>query len=765
VRRAAFARLTAESEEHGFMLERLAHFVARRSIWIAALVLGIGAAVYGSGVARALASGGFEVRGGEAARVAEVAALRFGQGEPDIVALVRHDGLVVGDAEMRADLAELVAALSTHPDVAAVESPLGPAGDALVTADGTTAMLAISVIGDAAEKEAVYDGIAEVLRGCCDGLHVEIGGPLAMAVVGQQTAEHDLQRAELVAFPVVGLILLAFFRGRIATLMPLAVGALSIAFATAVLRGLAEITHISIFALNIVTLLGLGLAIDYSLFVVQRFREELPTRTPQAAAVATILTAGKTMLFSGIAVAVSLLGLFAFPIALLHSIALSGAIIVVLTVVASLVVLPALLVLLGRRIDWPRARTLPVAVRPGRVWARISEWVMQRPGMVTIATAVLLLAMGAPVLRMQTGLSDARMFPPDSEVRQVQRTLDAPDGFAAAGTVRYALVLSADRPIWDAEVLGELYDAHAALVAAPEVRRVDDLVSALQQTERDRFIVAGEMLGPSPTPPPGIDQLVDGDATLVTVVADAPADSDARAAQIERLREIAGKDFTVAVGGRAKVASEVDHELARGLVPALVIVTLVTLVVLTLAFGAIVVAIKAVLMNILSLSASFGALVWVFQDGRFQDLLQYEASGAIDPLVLVIMFAIVFGLSMDYELFLLSRIREEFDETRDPRASVARGLAATGRLITMAALMLIVVLLGFGTGHILFVKQLGLGMALAVAVDATIVRALLVPATMGLLGRWNWWAPRWFERWWTKSGIGVREGTPGQPSS
>jgi RND superfamily putative drug exporter len=747
------------------MLERFAQFVARRSTWIVivSLVLCVGAAIYGLGVARALAAGGFEVRDGEASRVAEVAAERFGQGEPDIVALVRHEELAANDPDVRAQLAELVSMLSTHPDVSAVESPLGPAGDALVSKDGTTAMIAISVHGDASEKEGAYDGIADVLHGCCAGLQVELGGSLAMAVVGQKTAEHDLRRAELVAFPVVGLILLAFFRGRIATLLPLAVGALSIAFATAVLRGLAQVTHISIFALNIVTLLGLGLAIDYSLYVVQRFREELPTSTPQAAAVATVMTAGKTMLFSGLAVAVSLLGLFAFPVALLHSIALSGAIIVVLTVLAALVVLPALLVMLGRRIDWPRSHTLPVAVRPGRAWARIAEWVMRRPGMVAVGTAILLLAMGAPVLRMQTGLSDARMFPPDSEVRQVQRTLDADEGFAAAGTVRYVIVLEADAPIWDAAVLGDLYDTHAALVAAPEVRKVDDLVSALRQSERERFIVAGEVLGPSPTPPPGLDQLVDGDATLVTVVADAPTDSSSRAAQIERLREIAGEHFTVQIGGRAKVASEVDHELARGLVPALVIVIVVTLVVLTLAFGAIVVAIKAVLMNVLSLSASFGALVWVFQDGRFEGLLDYEASGAIDPLVLVIMFAIVFGLSMDYELFLLSRIREDFDETQDPRGSVARGLAATGRLITMAALMLIVVLLGFGTGHILFVKQLGIGMALAVAVDATIVRALLVPATMRLLGRSNWWAPRWFERWWQASGIGVREGTPGVP--
>jgi RND superfamily putative drug exporter len=742
------------------MLQRFARFVARRAlvIVVVSVVLGIAAAIYGVGVARALGAGGFEVRNGEAAGVADVVAERFGHAEPDIVALVRHHGVAATDAATRADLAALVAALSVHPDVRAVESPLGPAGDALVSADGTTALVAISVAGNAKEKEEAYDGIAEVLRTCCVGPTVEIGGPLALAVVGQETAEHDLKRAELVAFPVVGLVLLAFFRGRLATLLPLVVGALSIAFATAVLRGLAQIADISLFALNIVTLLGLGLAIDYSLFVVQRFREELVTSSPAEAAVATIATAGKTMLFSGIAVAISLLGLLAFPIMLLHSIALAGALIVMLTVGASLVVLPALLVLLGRRVDWPRPHNLPVVVRPARGWARVARWVMRRPALVTVATAGLLVFMGAPVLRMETALSDARMFPPDTEVRRVQRVLDAPEGFGAEGTVRYLAVLESDRPIWDGEVLGALYDTHAALAADPEVRKVDDLVSALAQPERERFIVAGELLGPSPTPPAGIEQLVDDDTTLVTIVADAPTDAAGRAAQIDRLRDILGAGFGVQIGGHGKITSEVDEELAAGLVPALVVVISVTLVVLTLAFGAIVVAIKAVFMNVLSLSASFGALVWIFQDGRLEGLLHYESPGAIDPLILVVMFAIVFGLSMDYELFLLSRIREDYDETGDPHDSVARGLAATGRLITMAGLMLIIVLVGFGTGHILFVKQLGIGMALAVAVDATIVRALLVPATMRLLGGRNWWAPRWFERWWKDKGIGVREG-------
>jgi RND superfamily putative drug exporter len=742
------------------MLERLAELVVRRArqIVILAILVGIGAAAYGAGVAHALASGGFEVKDGEAARLAELLQDRFGHAEPDLVALLQRNGESVGGAEAQADLRALVEDLRADPRVRSVDAPLGVTTGPLVSRDRATALLAIEVGGSATEKEAAYPEIAARLHGGSPQLTVAITGPLALAAVGQETAEHDLQRGELVAFPVVGVILLVFFRGRIATLLPLVVGALAIAFATASLRALALVTDISIFSLNIVTLLGLGLAIDYSLFIVQRFREELSHRDPAPAVVASVKTAGKTMLFSGVAVGVSLLGLLAFPIALLHSIAIAGALIVLLTVLASLTVLPALLVLLGHRIEWPHRKRAPTHGEPGRRWARLAEWVMRRPGLFAIMTTAILLGLGSPVLRLSTGLSDARMFPPDAEVRVAQDMLDAPAGFAEAGTVRYVAMVTAPRPILDATTLGELYDANAALIAEPDVADVQGLVSALGVDDRARFVMFGSALAGRPMPA-GLERLVDGDATLVTIIAEHPLDAPSRAEQIDRLRGILGRDFEVAIGGYGKTVAEVDDELSKGLVPAVVVVVLATIVVLTLAFGAILVSLKAVVMNVISLSASFGALVWVFQDGRFQQTLHYTSAGAIDPLILVIMFAIVFGLSMDYELFLLSRIREAWDQTHDPTASVAVGLAATGRLFTMAALMLIVVLLGFGSGHLAFVKQLGLGMALAIAIDATIVRALLVPATMRLLGRWNWWAPRRFERWWRESGIGVHEGS------
>jgi RND superfamily putative drug exporter len=750
------------------MLPGLARSAARhpKKIVILALLLGIAAAILGSSVARALDPGGFEVRGGEAQQTAELVEARFGHGAADLVALVHAPGVAASSPEMNAALGDRVARLVAHPAVAAVDSPLGPAGAAMISADGETAMLSIALRGRAKAKEEAYDEVVALLHAQDDGMQVEVGGSLAIAVVGQQTAEHDLVRAELIAFPLVAALLALFFGGRIAALLPLVVGGLAIVFATAVLRGLSEIASISVFALNIVTLLGLGLAIDYSLFIVQRFREELAFGTVEEAVMRTSTSAGKTTLFSGIAVAVSLLALLVFPIALLHSIAIAGALIVVLTVLMALFVLPAMLAWLGTRIEWPRRANKPAVhgdASQGRGWARLARWVMARPGLVVSGTTVLLLVIGVPALRLETALSDARIFPPELEVRVVQERLEAPEGFAAANTVQYAIVLDGDRDVWEPDQLGLLYDAHAALVAVPDVVRVDSLVSALRQDSREHFVGAGSMLASAPAsmPTPGIEQLVDGDATLVWVTARAATAAPGRAAQVDAIRDATSAWPRASIGGNPMVAHEVDAALLAGAAPAAVIVVVVTLAVLTLAFGAIVVAVKAVIMNVLSLAASFGAMVWIFQDGRFEGLLGYQSTGSIDPLILLVMFAIVFGLSMDYELFLLSRIREEYGESGDAEDSVARGLAATGRLITMAGLMLIVVLIGFGTASVLFVKQLGIGMAIAVAVDATIVRGLLVPATMRLLGRWNWWAAPWFSRWWLRSNIGVRELPPG----
>jgi len=749
------------------MLSSLASFAVRhaKKIVVLAVLLGVVAGIIGGSVAKALDPGGFEVRGGEAQRTAALIEARFDHGSADLVALARAPGTPASSPQVQAAIADRVARLVADPAVAAVDSPLGPAGAAMISHDGETAMLAISLRGSAKEKEEAYDRVVAALHGGDDDLQIEVGGALAVAVVGQHTAEHDLLRAELVAFPLVAALLALFFGGRIAALLPLVVGGLAIVFATAVLRGLSEIASISVFALNIVTLLGLGLAIDYSLFMVQRFREELAFGTVAEAVVRTATSAGKTTLFSGIAVAVSLLALLVFPIALLHSIAIAGALIVTLTVLAALLVLPAMLAWLGKRVEWPRkpTPTMHDGESEGRGWARLARWVMRRPGLVAVGTTMLLLFIGLPTLRLDTALSDARIFPPGFEVREVHERLVAVDGFDAGDTVQYAIVLEGERDVWQAEQLGRLYDTHAALAAVPDVVRVDSLVSALRQDSRERFVVAGGLLGSAPasTPTPGIDQLVDGDAALVWVTAGAADAPPGRAAQVDALRAAIRGWRVTSIGGNPMVAHEVDVALLEGAAPSSIIVVVVTLVVLTLAFGAIVVAIKAVLMNVLSLAASFGAMVWIFQDGRFEGLLDYQSTGTIDPLILLVMFAIVFGLSMDYELFLLSRIREDYGATGDPVKSVSRGLAATGRLITMAGLMLIVVLAGFGTANVLFVKQLGIGMAIAVAVDATIVRGLLVPATMRLLGRWNWWAAPWFSRWWTRSNIGVRELPPG----
>lgn len=743
------------------MLTRLSRLVTGHPgiMALAALAIAIAAAIFGSGVARALSPGGFEVAGGEAAHVADTLAARFEHGDPDVIAIVdpRDPDLDARSPSVRQAVEELSDQLGELPGVRSVTGPT-TGGDEFVSADGKTTMLAISLYGRALDKEQTFPVLAKKLHAADPALEVKVGGQVAVNSAAQSLAEADLFRAEVVAFPVVAVLLLLFFRGRVlAAALPLLVGGFAIALATAILRALAYFDDVSIFALNVVTLLGLGLAIDYSLFIVQRFREELAVVDTQRAAARTMQSAGKTMLYSGLAVAVSVSALLVFPIALLHSIAIGGAIVVALTMLASIVVLPAILSLLGPRVEWPRGPAR-VVDEGNRGWARVARRVMQRPGFVAIATAVLLFLMGLPFLRLEPQLSDARIFPPDSEVRVVQHRLDAPEGFAQDQQDRYDVVLVASRPVLDRETIAELKALDRELRADPDVIDVRGLASlpipekptlehlrAALKDERARAVLAS---------------LVDGDATRMYVTLRAPPTAKERAAQVARVRSLASRDFEVSIGGRPKVSLEVRQELVDGMLPAISIVVGITLIVLTLAFGAIVVAAKAVVMNALSLTASFGALVWIFQDGRFERLLHYRTMGGIDPLVPLIMFAIVFGLSMDYELFLLSRIRESYDATGDSDHAVASGLAKTGRIITMAGAMLIVVLVGFASARILIVKQLGLGMAIAILVDATIVRALLVPATMRLLGRYNWASPKWFREWWTRTGVGVQEHEP-----
>jgi uncharacterized membrane protein YdfJ with MMPL/SSD domain len=678
------------------------------------LALFILAAVTGRGTAGRLTAGGFELVDSPAAQVAGRIHDMFGVREPDLVAVVEP----TTDAGVAVALRKTVETLDADPRVDEARLLCDPNAIA-----DTPCVITVALAGPASERSAAFDDVSELLHHAAP--QVELGGELATQLWAQRLAEEDLLRAELVAIPAVAIALIIFFRGIVAAALPLGLGAFSIAAALALLSALTLVTPVSVFALNIVTFLGLGLAVDYALFMVQRFREELSAenRTPIDAALRTVATAGRTVVYSGVAVAACLLGLLFFPIVLVRSVAVGGAVVVLCTMLAAITLLPAAMVLLGPRIGRRRPRNTATGG-----WARWSAHVMAWPGTMTLLATIILLALAWPGLKVETAISDARIFPPGDEVRVVQERMTEDPTLAALGSRRHMILLSSDDAFASPNSAGALYDA----------------VQAYRETDGVLFVDA-------------LPTIVGTPDRLVLVASDRVPGSAAASEQLADLRAATPAEVHAEFAGPLASGDEVRSALLARSIPALATILALMFVIVVVGFGAIAVAVEAVVMTVLSFGASFGILVAIFQNGRFERLLGYESVGTTDPLVPIIAGAIVFGLSMDYELFLLSRIKEDFNRTGDPVGSVARGLQQTAGIVTSAAVVLVLVLIGFASARILFVKQLGVVMAVAVLLDATIVRALLVPATIRLIGRWNWWSPRFLQRGLAKLGIGIDE--------
>jgi uncharacterized membrane protein YdfJ with MMPL/SSD domain len=719
------------------------------------------------GTIEALEPGGFEVSHGRVAEVEDELSERFDTAEVDLLLLVsdHEQASLVADASGRERLAVLLARLRERPEVSRV---IGPHElPSTLSRFGDEAVLLVSLRGDARDKQEAVPAV-EIAARSVAGLDVAIGGILAADVHAQALAQHDLRRAEVFALPVALLILLIYFRRPLPAVLPALVGGFAITGTFPILRALAELVGVSLFALNIVVFLGLGLAVDYSLFIVQRQREELAVgNSVEVALRRTLETAGKTVLFSGIAVIVSLLALSWVPISLLRSVALGGTLVVVVANIGALVILPTLLALLGTRVSGkgilgggPTDERLLHQHQTGGRWSGIAAVVMRHPGLVASIVGALLLLAGAPFLRMATATADARMFPPDSEVHRVHDALADSERFAVDPSATHLLLVKtgSGAAMLDPESLAALDRFADAVTEIDGVVQVEGLSSLPlpQGTPPLAVLLAGPGL-PEPLRAQ-LDPLVDNDATLMRVTSTVPASSPAAREQLAAIEAAVPAELRLSIAGAAARARELDAALADRLPWAALTVALASFVVVLLAFGAPVVAVAAVIMTALSLTASFGMLVWVFQDGRFEELLHYRSTGTLEPTVPVMMFGLVFGLSMDYELFLLSRVREAWLRDHDNRHSVREGLTRTGPIITTAAVILIVVVLGLAAGTLVFMKQLGIGIALAILIDATLIRLLLVPSTMGLLGKWNWWSPRWLSRLRGALRLDLREG-------
>ena len=718
------------------MFEAWGRFIYRRRrlVLLTAAIAVAGAAAWGSGVFGSLQSGGgFTAPGSQSQQASDLATRAFGRDTADVVVLYRSATQTVADPAYRRAVTGTLAALPRDQVLSAV-SYWTSRSPQFIGAGGheTYAVLRLAGAGDAAQIKA-YQAIAGKLG--APGLTEVTGGqiPTEQAINGQ--VKSDIGRAEGLSMPVLLVLMLMIFGSLAAASLPLAIGGAAILGSFAALRLLTLFTSVSVYSINITTILGLGLAIDYGLFMVARFRDELGHQPSTEQALArTVATAGRTVAVSGVTVALALASLMLFPEMFLRSMGYGGVATVVVDMLAALTVMPALLAVLGPRVNALRirrpARRAPAA-GSGGAWYRIARSVMRRPLAYLAVIVIALLALGSPFRSITWGGTDARALPSGSAPRVV------------------AEALARDFPV-NATTPVEAVVRFAGPAAGPARRAA--LAGYAARLDRVPGVIAGQVTG------------VAGNVARVDLRYSASAGSAAARALVARVRAVpppAGSQAYVG-GTTAQLVDELGS-LGATLPWMALTVALTTFVLLFLAFGSVVLPVKAIVMNVLSLTATFGAVVWIFQEGHLSGLLHFTPTGTIDPTMPILMLAIIFGLSMDYEVFLLSRIRERYDVTGDNAAAVAGGLQRTGGIITSLALLLVVVVGAFSASGITFIKLMGVGMIIALVVDATIIRVLLVPATMRLLGDVTWWAPRPLRRFYARYGIREESGGPGYP--
>ncbi|MEO9324350.1 MMPL family transporter [Nocardioides sp. C4-1] len=679
---------------------RLAHSSPRRAL-LAVFFFVLLAGAVGGPVAGALSSdGGFAPP--DADSVAAVERIEQATGRESSPGLMV---LVDGTDQARVDaVADRLAAIDGIVEV----TPGGMADD------GTSSLVLATAAADAS-GEAVAEEAVEVFA---DDGDVTVGGGAVIGLQIGSQVEEDLARAELMAFPLLALLALLIFGGR-AAVLPLVVGVTTVLGTFLALAGVNEVYGLSVFALNLVIGLGLGLAIDYTLFLLTRYREELDRQGAGLGAVRTTMaTAGRTVVFSAATVAVALITLTVFPMGFLKSMGIAGAIVAVVAAVASLVVSPAIFGLWGAKL----ARRRRSDAAEGR-WYRFSHAVMRRPGLIAVATAAVMVILAAPALRAEWTPIDATVVPEGESGRVVADTLT--DSYGGAGTTPVTVAVEGDAG--DAGALAREASGLPGVLAPAEPV---DLGGGTWQ----------------------VDLTVDGD----------PAGETARGV-VHEVRDLADDTGTDAlVAGPAAEFIDQQDAIASSLPLAAGLLVVLTMLVLWLMTGSVVLPVKAIVMNVLTVGVSLGALTWVYQDGRFTDLLGYTPNGGIEPTDFLVAAALVFALSTDYGVFLLGRIREAREAGLAEREAVAVGLGRTGAVVTAAAILLAVAIGAFSTSEISFIQQIGVATAVGVLVDAFVVRSLLVPALMGLMGKWNWWSPMWLRRVHDK--VGFSEGEAPAPA-
>ncbi|NKZ14074.1 MMPL family transporter [Mycolicibacterium septicum DSM 44393] len=751
------------------MLHRIAHLAIaapRRVLVVAALAM-VAAGIFGIPVAKSLSAGGFQDPTSESAQATQLLSDKFARGDMQLVISVTDESAAGANSPAaRAAGTDIATQLKASPYVTEVSSTWtvpAPAAATLISKDGKTGLILAGITGGESGAQKHAKELTDGLVHDRDGVTVRAGGEAMIYVQINGQSEKDLLMMESIAIPLSFLVLVWVFGGLLAAALPLAVGGFAILGSLAVLRGFTMVTDVSIFALNLTVAMGLALAIDYTLLIVSRYRDELADGVdPDRALVRTMVTAGRTVLFSAMTVALSMVAMVLFPMYFLKSFAYAGIAVVALAAFAAIVVAPAAIALLGDRLDAYDVRRFirRILGRPEPVakpveqtfWYRTTKRVMRRSVPIGLAVIALLLLLGAPFLGIKWGFPDDRVLPSSASARQLGDELR--NDFAVDSSTAVTVVLPDVAGLRPAEIdryAGDLSRAAAgASVSAPGGTFVD-----------------GRRVGP-PTSGTGI---ADGSAYL-TIGSHEPLFSDASEAQLDALHAVPAP-AEVKFTGIAQVNRDSSHAITSRLPMVLGIIAAITFVLLFLLTGSVVLPLKALVLNVLSLSAAFGALVWIFQDGHL-GALGTTSTGTLVANLPVLLFCIAFGLSMDYEVFLVSRIREFWlasgqtkpDGTEmSPRErndeSVALGLARTGRVVTAAALLMSISFAALIAAQVAFMRMFGLGLTIAVLVDATLVRMLLVPAFMHLMGQWNWWAPAPLAR--LHERFGISESGPAEP--
>jgi RND superfamily putative drug exporter len=765
----SLAHIHTDAEVHGIYRFGLAYGrIVHKLRWllVALWVVGLIAAVpFAARIATVLSGGGYSYSGSESVKANNIIAEKLKTPASSLVVVFQSsDGSRPTDANYQLEVENFIARAETLPNVTGVQQ--GGVGQ-----DNATTYVTINFDKNAPDPQKLVKSVRDIVPQGADATPAKTyitGGPAVEAAFSEVT-QQDTERAELYGLPIALIALLIIFGSVVAAFLPLALAGFAVPVALAAIYFIASNFDTNVFVLNIASIVGLGISIDYSLFMVRRFREELTRGRSVPEAIGwTVATSGEAILFSGLTVIIGFAGLLLIGIQFMSSFGIGGALTVAASVLAALTLLPALLAILGPRVNALRVpylwrwvgvgsrRTLEedaeeASETTSGFWARLAEGVMRRPIITILMVTTLLLAMGWPLLQINIGTISINALPSSIEARQGNDILNAQFPDTAANPIL---------------IVAQTPDG-SSILTSDGVAKVDQLTQWLDAQEGVTSVTSvtqfpGDPQAPTPTlaalqqlystggykQVPGLGQLVSsttsGDTTVITVKTDAPLDSEASKALIDRLRAGASDNaggLKVSVGGFQATSLDFTRYLYDNFPRAILFVLAATFLLLLIMFRSLLLPLKAVIVNALSISAAYGAMVFVFQWGYGQNLLDFTSTGYVDSLIPILMFCILFGLSMDYEVFLLSRIREEWERSKNNRLAVARGLERTGGVITSAALLFIIVTGAFTFTRTIVTKEIGLGMTIAVLVDATIIRSLLVPATMRLLGRWNWWLP------------------------